>query len=221
MAPFLSNCSSPDHQVNEATPVSPLPLKTSINAGPRTLLIRDSLTRFQISPAKYIEQRRPAIDRLVAGAVVAYEGRILLVQRSREDYGGLCWEIPGGSCDEDDSSILEAASRELWEEAGLRATAVVGLVDDLHHWSDDGLIWWKLTFLVEVEQMGKGKPDVVLDPKEHEAFVWATEEDVLANCYGDIKFQWISEDQRLTILKAFNMLKTTGKPLNLEALAEP
>lgn len=33
------------------------------------------------------------------------------------------WEPPGGACDDDDESILHAATRELWEEAGLQSSS--------------------------------------------------------------------------------------------------
>ncbi|KAK6072414.1 nudix domain protein [Seiridium cupressi] len=225
MAPYLNPPSS-DREVETSTvePSTSAPKKIngSIEDAPsQTFLISEALARFQISPVEYIEQRRPAIDYLVAGTIVAHGDTILLVQRSRHDFGGLCWEVPGGSCDENDLTILGAACRELWEEAGLRATAVTELVDDQHLWSEDGLNWRKLTFLVEVQKTAQGAPEVKLDPEEHEAFVWATEEDVLANCHGDIMFTWISENQRQTILEAFKMLRTQeAVPLKLEASAE-
>ena len=83
--------------------------------------------------------------------------RILLVQRSRHDYGGLCWEIPGGSCDPHDTSILSAAARELVEEAGLRVRRFVEMVDrQRHEWLYRGEIWRKLTFIVEAVEAGHG-----------------------------------------------------------------
>jgi 8-oxo-dGTP pyrophosphatase MutT (NUDIX family) len=193
---------------------------------PHTFRIPQSLSFFRISPAAYLEQNKATVDRLVAGAIVAHAERILLVQRSRHDFGGLCWEIPGGSTESDDVSILGAACRELLEEAGLRAAAVLDLVDENHLWSDDGLIWRKMTFLVEVEgprRGGDGEPVVTLDPDEHEDFVWATEEEVAAGRSGDRVFTWISEVQRATILKAFGMIKrpvTEKEPVPLEATVE-
>lgn len=224
MSPFLLNSSSPDPLVREV-PQGPSTLKETLGVtvtAPQTFLIPESLSRYQISPSDYIKQCEPHVDRLVAGTIVSHHDKILLILRSRHDFGGLCWEIPGGSCDEDDLSILGAAARELWEEAGLCVAEMIDVVDDKHLWSDDGLVWRKLTFLVEVERNGSQLlPDVVLDPNEHEDFVWATEEDVLANCFGDIKFRWISDDQRQTILQGFKMLRSsTSERLRLQATIE-
>jgi 8-oxo-dGTP pyrophosphatase MutT (NUDIX family) len=202
---------------------------------PQTFRIPEALALYHVPPASYIAQVQPHLDRLVAGAIVTHAGRILLIQRSRHDYGGLCWEVPGGMCEASDRSIVGAACRELYEEAGLRAAAVLGLVDTHHHSSTDGLTWWKFTFLVDVEPvpgsgggggaaavgvggnpgfghgaapvMGRQQPVVKLDPDEHEDFVWATEEDVRLGRCGDRIFTWINDVQRQTVLKAFRMLR--------------
>ncbi|KAI0124797.1 NUDIX hydrolase domain-like protein [Xylariales sp. AK1849] len=179
----------------------------------QAFLVPASLTQYRISPAAYIKQRKPGLDHLVAGTVVVHQGRVLLIQRSLHDFGSRCWEVPGGMCETNDLSILGAACRELWEEARLRATAIIDIVDDANNWSDDGLIWRKLTFLVEVEQNGDDIPKITLDPEEHEDFVWATEGEVLAGRCGDKVFSWISDVQRQTILKAFKMLKTPDMEL--------
>ncbi|KAK8133694.1 hypothetical protein PG984_005706 [Apiospora sp. TS-2023a] len=166
--------------------------------------------------------------------------RILLVQRSRHDYGGLCWEIPGGSCDPHDASILDAAARELVEEAGLRVRRFVAVVDQQRHeWVDRGEVWRKLTFIVEAEaevggddkfsgeerggRDGKGEEveeefngrrstplRVQLDPEEHEDFVWASREDLLAGGVGEQKFTWIQDEQRQVILRAFDIVEQLG-----------
>ncbi|KAK0717544.1 NUDIX hydrolase domain-like protein [Lasiosphaeria miniovina] len=69
--------------------------------------------------------------------------RVLLVQRAAHDTMPLRWETPGGGCDDDDTSILHSCARELFEEAGLRATAVgplvrVGFVSDSEGVRGDG-----------------------------------------------------------------------------------
>ncbi|KAH8678197.1 NUDIX hydrolase domain-like protein [Xylariales sp. PMI_506] len=199
--------------------------------------IAERLALFAIPPSVYLAQHRPGIDTLVVGAVVAHEGRVLLIQRARDDYGGLCWEIPGGGCDHDDPTVLAAASRELLEETGLTATGVRALVDDRHWWRDPpgpgGAAYAKVTFLFDVGGSATGAeassgvrrgshsgsqhlppPKVTLDPKEHEDFVWATEEDVRRGRSGTRDFTWISETSRQTVLKAFAMLRDKGGQQN-------
>ncbi|KAK4250551.1 hypothetical protein C7999DRAFT_28888 [Corynascus novoguineensis] len=62
------------------------------------------------------------------------EPRVLLLQRASTDSAPLAWELPGGGCgfDEDDDSenetVLSAVARELWEETGLAARSIDGLV---------------------------------------------------------------------------------------------
>ncbi|KAF3014422.1 hypothetical protein E8E14_006690 [Neopestalotiopsis sp. 37M] len=211
MAPFLMaepELSQPTGTRSETSTPDFDQFNTTARVAPTLKFSRpDVLARFQLSPKEFIRQGKPKTDCLVAATVVTHGNKILLVQRSEHDFGGLCWEVPGGSCDDDDLSIMAAACRELWEEAGLRATVVVDFIDDVHLPSTDGLIWRKMTFLVDVDRIGPSEPLVKLDPEEHQDFVWATEEDLLANRHGDITLTWMSEDQRQTILKAFTMLK--------------
>ncbi|CCF40410.1 hypothetical protein CH063_10995, partial [Colletotrichum higginsianum] len=63
------------------------------------------------------------------------------------------------------------------------------------------------TYLVEVETEAGGRADVVVDPEEHEAFVWATEDEARAGRCGDVVLDWTSENQRLDVLKAFEIAK--------------
>ncbi|KAH6627642.1 NUDIX hydrolase domain-like protein [Chaetomium tenue] len=76
--------------------------------------------------------------------------------------------------------------------------------------------WWRLfCFLVEVEGGVEGDgekgglPVVRLDPEEHCAFVWATEEDVKKGWCGDVEMRWDGEGNRRNevILKGFEVLR--------------
>lgn len=144
----------------------------------------------------------PKLDGAAVGAIVFNEaGRMLLVQRAAHDSMPLRWEIPGGAIDAEDSTMLHAVARELWEEAGLRAHFVGELVGcykfvtrRLGHWI------CKFSFMVDVEDY-----DVKLDPNEHQAYVWATEDEARAKRCGDLMLEYTTKDQEDTILKAFSI----------------
>jgi 8-oxo-dGTP pyrophosphatase MutT (NUDIX family) len=78
-----------------------------------------------------------------------------------EDYVPNLWEIPGRSCDADES-ILAGTVRELWGESGLVATEVLRQVGETCEWVEEGKVWCKFRFEVEVEGM-----EVRLDEEEH------------------------------------------------------
>ncbi|KAK8082720.1 hypothetical protein PG996_001501 [Apiospora saccharicola] len=143
--------------------------------------------------------------------------RVLLVQRAPTDTASGIWEVPGGTCDETDPSLIVAVARELREETGLVARAALGLA---------GIDWAgrlnKVTFLMGVEepqQTEGGHPSlsqslpswnglVKLDPAEHSAFVWATEEEVRQNLvHGDQRLVWRHNSrEKETVLEGFRMV---------------
>lgn len=76
-----------------------------------------------------------------------------------------------------------------------------------YQWLDRGDVWRKVAFLVEVEG-GEGNevPKIVVDPKEQEGFVWATEEEVVEGKCGVDVLKWTSDEQKEVVLKAFKLL---------------
>jgi len=66
----------------------------------------------------------------VSDTRIASNPHVLPLQRAASDEEPNKWEPPGGGCDDDDESILHAAARELWEEAGLQAARIGGPVGD-------------------------------------------------------------------------------------------
>ncbi|KAI1811282.1 NUDIX hydrolase domain-like protein [Poronia punctata] len=130
-------------------------------------------------------------------------GRVLLVQRAAHDSMPHRWEIPGGGVDREDESILHAALRELWEEAGLRAHSIKGLVGPGYHFlSPRGSPYCKFSFIVEVEDY-----NVKLDPNEHQAFLWVTEEEAAIKKCGDVEFSYTTRNQEASMREAFKIYK--------------
>lgn len=158
--------------------------------------------------------------------------RVLLIQRAPHDSMPLKWETPGGGCDDDDPSILHACARELNEEAGLRATSVgpvvacVSKATRANKGPEEGQTEWgeqmggqffltrrgnlicKFYFVVEVSEELTGK--VIVDPNEHAAFLWATEEEVRSKRMGGedgIELDFTTREQWEVILEAFRLWK--------------
>ncbi|KAA6414564.1 MAG: hypothetical protein FRX48_01313 [Lasallia pustulata] len=156
------------------------------------------------SPSAYLIQESPNVSSPHTGP----ETRLLLVQRSSHDSSPLRWEVPGGSSDDGDPTILHSVARELFEETGLHLTRFNRQIGDgIGFETDQGRRrkqWLKLSFEVEVleipstshghvhdqnatarlgnnSQVADQLLDsvfITLDPDEHQSFAWATEEDI-------------------------------------------
>ncbi|KAI1496229.1 NUDIX hydrolase domain-like protein [Biscogniauxia marginata] len=144
------------------------------------------------------------LDGIAVGACVFNpDGKLLLVQRAAHDSMPLRWEVPGGGCTFEDETILHGLARELWEESGLRAKIIgneLG-VNDIFC-TRRGRRLRKFTFIVEVEGY-----DVLIDSNEHQAFVWASEEEARAKRCGNVDLVYTDKAQEDAIYKAFEEKK--------------
>ena len=62
------------------------------------------------------------------------------------------WEIPGGSVDRSDPTILHGLAREVFEETGLKLTKFVrGVGNGIEFATGPRKRWMKLSFDIEVE----------------------------------------------------------------------
>ena len=173
-----------------------------------------SVADFAVSKRAYLDARPEAPFEYVATSTLVLdtrnpsEPRILLLQRAASDSNPSKWEPPGGACDNDDLSILHAAARELWEEAGLRAVWIGGPVADPHFFirSNGGKVC-RFNFAVQVSIGGGTELIVKLDPKEHQNFVWATEDEVKARKVDSIDLLFTRDEVRCTVLSAFDYWK--------------
>ena len=172
--------------------MNPRPLPPDVK-----LALSDSVAPWTVSPNALLQEYNatkygPPLNAVAVGAVVFDAlGRVLLIQRAHHDSAPDLWEVPAGKADlAGDMTVLAAVVRELWEEAGLVAINIRRLVP----LPDDGLKqrgrgrlpgceckdrhgrwrWCFLAFEVDVRETAH----VVLDPDEHQAFLWATEDEV-------------------------------------------
>jgi 8-oxo-dGTP pyrophosphatase MutT (NUDIX family) len=144
--------------------------------------------------------------------------RLLLLHRASADAYGDLWDFPGGSCEESDGTLLDAVKREVWEETGLRVADVVEFIG-LRTWEDSRQgrhrKWAKFSFTVtvaeaksNVEKGITGPPEVKLAEEEHQAFRWATEEDIQASLEGaDGALQFIAIGEIEVAAEAFKRLQ--------------
>ncbi|KAI1093281.1 NUDIX hydrolase domain-like protein [Rostrohypoxylon terebratum] len=163
-----------------------------------------SLVRFNLSLREYLVTH-PKFNGIAIGAFVFNpEGKILLVQRAAHDSLPSLWEIPGGACDFEDKSLLHGVARELWEESGLRASFIGPLIGEgeVFFTKEGDWCMCKYSFLTEVEGY-----EVTLDPNEHQAFLWVTEEEARSGKCGDVKFDFTFPQQRQAVLEAFQARK--------------
>jgi 8-oxo-dGTP pyrophosphatase MutT (NUDIX family) len=164
-----------------------------------------TLSSFNTSVKDYLTSH-PLKHHIVAATLVfspSNPTRVLIVQRSATDFVPNLWEIPGGSCDPDES-ILAGAVRELWEESGLIGVEVVRQVGESNEWVDKGAVWCKFSFEVKVEGL-----NVILDEEEHQAFYWVTEDECRkGEVWRDGKrtrINWTNKSQVAVILEGFRL----------------
>jgi len=167
-------------------------------------LVAPELSEFQVPVKQYLASRTDVtVDVLGTGVIVFHNNYVLLVQRSITDSNPGRWETPGGACDDEDSSILVGAARELWEEAGLYVEAMLGTA---------GTPWFfraragkviKVIFVAKPKTNKANDRPVVKLSHEHDDYVWATREEVELGSCGEKAIPFTSPNQKKVILDAF------------------
>lgn len=170
------------------------------------------VAEFAVSKNSYLAARPEASFELIATSSLVLDTRdlskpqVLLLQRAASDSSPNKWEPPGGACDDNDESILHAAARELWEEAGLKAARISGTVGDPHFFSlRDKRRVCQFNFSVFVKNNSGSPLPIKLDPNEHQQFVWATEDEVKAKKTQAIELDFTSDEVQRTVLQAFRI----------------
>ncbi|KAI0096979.1 NUDIX hydrolase domain-like protein [Nemania sp. FL0031] len=171
-----------------------------------------SVAEFAVSKRSYLDAHPAAsFGYVAASALVLDTGtgldpRILLLQRAASDSDPHKWEPPGGACDDDDESILHAAARELWKEAGLQAARIFGLIGTYDFSISIGKVR-QFNFAVSIKTENGSPPIVKLNPKEHQRFVWATKSEVRAKKVNGIKLEFTAEEVERAVLLAFSHVR--------------
>lgn len=190
------------------------PPKMSLHS-PQTFTHDPSAAAFAVSKSDYLRLYPSSPPLLATSALVLHRSRVLLLQRASTDSNPNKWEPPGGAVDDDDPSILYAVARELREETGLSAVRIGGLVTTpqlFNRANGQGVV--RFCFRVGAEgadedgrkgeegENGKGV-EVRLDEREHQRYVWATEEEVEEGRVAGREIVFVGEEVRRTVLAAF------------------
>ncbi|CAJ2506802.1 Uu.00g079880.m01.CDS01 [Anthostomella pinea] len=185
----------------------------AVPAAPTTFTTDPSIAAFKQTLRAYLdahpEPEGITLDGIAVSAFVFNpEGKLLLVQRAVHDSMPEKWEVPGGASDFEDGSLLHAVVRELWEESGLRATAVgkAIAVDDRFTTKRRNLQMRKFSFMVSVEGY-----HVKLDDNEHQKFSWVSEDEARVRRCGDIDLDYTDLAQEQAIHLAFEMRKAEAQ----------
>lgn len=170
-----------------------------------------SLSAWNVPLQQWLKDHESKLDGICVGIVVFNDkGRVLLIQRASHDSLPNKWEIPGGAVDDEDPSLLYGAARELWEETGFivkrfnhfvpeSGGVVMGQVFTNRHGTRS---FCRLSFEVNIDE---SCGDVTLDPEEHQAFVWASNEEVRQQRIGDRYIPLISPQMQSVVLEAFRL----------------
>ncbi|RDK46564.1 hypothetical protein M752DRAFT_333103 [Aspergillus phoenicis ATCC 13157] len=172
-----------------------------------TYNVRPPIDRFEISTQSYLSERTDIFG-VVSAAIIIHNNRVLLIQRASDDDYPNLWEVPGGEAHKEET-LVQGAVRELREEAGLRASEVISMIGEFE-WVEPELenpehgerIWKIFMFLIAIDDADM-QLEINLDPKEHQAYLWATETQIRESLCGTIQLEWMSINQREAILSAF------------------
>lgn len=172
-----------------------------------------SVAEFAVSKQSYLAAHPGAPFAYIATSALvlhssdASRPRVLLLQRAAEDEDPNKWEPPGGACDDEDVSILHAAARELWEEAGLQAAQIEGIAGEPFFFPlSDGKKVCQFNFAVRVKSDSGTPPVVRLNPEEHQRSVWATEDEVKARKADGVDLDFTTIEVERTVLQSFSQL---------------
>ncbi|MDE0013247.1 MAG: NUDIX hydrolase [Candidatus Poribacteria bacterium] len=111
-----------------------------------------------------IDAQKDGIQKLVVGAVIYKNNKLLLVERVPSDFMGGFVEIPSGTV-EAGEDLLTALAREVQEETGLIVTSVLEYLGSFDYRSSSGKKTRHFNFLVEVKD-----GEIKLNPTEHQAY---------------------------------------------------
>lgn len=118
---------------------------------------------------------KPIVQKVIAGGVILHDGKVLIIQRSKDDdnYPGL-WEMPSGK-KEDLETVQDAVRREVEEETGIEVEVVkiLSVFNYKNEKENEIRDATQINFLVKPS----ASPEVKLS-SEHDNYAWITKEEI-------------------------------------------
>lgn len=119
---------------------------------------------------KLLDQaKKDLIEKIVVGAILVKEEKILLLERPKDDFMGGIFELPSGNLEKGEH-LSEGLIREIKEETGLDIKTIIRYINSFDYLSGSGKKVRQFNFLVELENY----EPVILT--EHDSFVWVKPE---------------------------------------------
>jgi len=108
------------------------------------------------------EMRKSGIEKVVAGAIIFFEGsKVLLLERLPDDFIGGLIELPSGTI-EAEESVIDGLKREIKEETNLEVLEIGKYVGHFDYFSFSGKKIRQYNFVVSVHS-----GEVRVNPAEH------------------------------------------------------
>jgi len=109
--------------------------------------------------------REDEIQKVVAGAVISFtDGKILLLERTPNEFKGGLVELPSGGVDQGET-IIDGLVREIKEETGLEVFKINRYIESFDYQSSSGKKARQFNFSVSVRP-----GEVQINPSEHSRF---------------------------------------------------
>ncbi len=97
--------------------------------------------------------KKEGIERFVVGGVIIKHRKVLILQRSKNDFMGGVYEIPSGKIEQGET-IEDALKREIKEETGLDISKILYYISSFDYISGSGKKTRQFNFWVETENSG-------------------------------------------------------------------
>ena len=120
---------------------------------------------------------------VVGGLILNDSNQMLVLQRAKNEFMPNIYEIPSGTKDPEDKTLIDCLSREVAEESGLKLKTVLKFISTFDYKSSSGKPTRQFNFCISVESSENVKIS-----EEHQAFGWVDESQLFDKESDDNKY---------------------------------